>query len=119
MQARGTIQTMGGNMPMAKPYISEKRHAGLVTDAREVTGGSAVDLTDAGSPLINIRRNRHGADADGSRLFGIGRRLVLAAPAAISAAALTARHGALAETANAPGVTDTEIRIGQTLPYSG
>jgi branched-chain amino acid transport system substrate-binding protein len=37
----------------------------------------------------------------------------------ISAVTLTARRGALAETANAPGVTDTEIRIGQTLPYSG
>ncbi|MGP0058810.1 MAG: ABC transporter substrate-binding protein [Beijerinckiaceae bacterium] len=47
----------------------------------------------------------------------ISRRTLLQA-GAISAVALAARsRPALA--ANAPGVTDTEIKIGQTMPYSG
>jgi branched-chain amino acid transport system substrate-binding protein len=47
----------------------------------------------------------------------ISRRIFLQA-GAISAVALTARsRPALA--ANAPGITDTEIKIGQTMPYSG
>lgn len=50
---------------------------------------------------------------------GWGAVLLLAAPAVIGASALAARRGALAEAANALGVTDTEIKIGQTLPYSG
>jgi len=32
---------------------------------------------------------------------------------------LGASHGALAEKRYGPGVTDTEIKIGQTMPYSG
>jgi len=46
------------------------------------------------------------------------RRKFLASSAALAAAALTSRaRPARAE--NAPGVTDTEIKIGQTMPYSG
>jgi branched-chain amino acid transport system substrate-binding protein len=45
----------------------------------------------------------------------IKRRHVLAAPALLALAS----RSASAETRNAPGITDTEIKIGQTLPYSG
>jgi branched-chain amino acid transport system substrate-binding protein len=67
----------------------------------------------------NVRKNRNEVDIGGNSLFGMGRRLLLTAPAVIGAATLMARRGALAETTNAPGVTDTGIKIGQTLPYSG
>ncbi|MBN9563734.1 MAG: ABC transporter substrate-binding protein [Alphaproteobacteria bacterium] len=46
----------------------------------------------------------------------IKRRHILAAPALL---ALGASPPARGETRNAPGITDTEIKIGQTLPYSG
>ncbi len=46
----------------------------------------------------------------------IRRRHVLVAPAIL---ALGASRAARGETRNAPGITDTEIKIGQTLPYSG
>jgi branched-chain amino acid transport system substrate-binding protein len=45
----------------------------------------------------------------------IKRRHILAAPALLALGASSARG----ETRNAPGITDTEIKIGQTLPYSG
>ena len=47
----------------------------------------------------------------------ISRRRLLQTTA-VSAAALAAR-GLPAWAANAPGVTDKEIKIGQTMPYSG
>ena len=47
----------------------------------------------------------------------ISRRTVLKA-GAVSAAALACGSRA-AFAANAPGVTDTEIKFGQTMPYSG
>jgi ABC-type branched-subunit amino acid transport system substrate-binding protein len=47
----------------------------------------------------------------------VSRRLVLQSGAA--AAALFASGVRTAWAANAPGVTDTEIKIGQTMPYSG
>ena len=47
----------------------------------------------------------------------ISRRIFLQA-GAVSAAAL-ASGSRLALAANAPGITDTEIKIGQTMPYSG
>jgi branched-chain amino acid transport system substrate-binding protein len=45
------------------------------------------------------------------------RRLLLQSAAA--AAAYSARGFRPARAENAPGVTDTEIKIGQTIPYSG
>src|ERR1700677_1304349 len=45
------------------------------------------------------------------------RRTFLASSAAAAAALATGAWPARAE--NAPGVTDTEIKIGQTMPYSG
>ena len=47
----------------------------------------------------------------------ISRRNLLQAGAASAAALAVGSRSALA--ANAPGVTDTEIKIGQTMPYSG
>ena len=47
----------------------------------------------------------------------ISRRIFLQT-SAVSAAALASGLRA-ARAANAPGVTDTEIKIGQTMPYSG
>ena len=47
----------------------------------------------------------------------ISRRIFLQAGAASAAALAAGSRPALA--ANAPGVTDTEIKIGQTMPYSG
>jgi branched-chain amino acid transport system substrate-binding protein len=37
----------------------------------------------------------------------------------VAAAAYSAQGFRAAQAANAPGVTDTEIKIGQTIPYSG
>jgi branched-chain amino acid transport system substrate-binding protein len=47
----------------------------------------------------------------------ITRRVLLQSAAA--AAAYSARGSRTARAENAPGVTDTEIKIGQTMPYSG
>ncbi len=47
----------------------------------------------------------------------ITRRFLLQSAAA--AAAYSAQGARLARAENAPGVTDTEIKIGQTIPYSG
>jgi branched-chain amino acid transport system substrate-binding protein len=47
----------------------------------------------------------------------ITRRILLQSAAA--AAAYSARGSRTARAENAPGVTDTEIKIGQTMPYSG
>ena len=47
----------------------------------------------------------------------ITRRVLLQSAAA--AAAYSARASRAARAGNAPGVTDTEIKIGQTMPYSG
>jgi branched-chain amino acid transport system substrate-binding protein len=47
----------------------------------------------------------------------ITRRVLLQSAAA--AAAYSARGSRPARAANAPSVTDTEIKIGQTMPYSG
>jgi branched-chain amino acid transport system substrate-binding protein len=47
----------------------------------------------------------------------ITRRVLLQSAAA--AAAYSARGSWTADAENAPGVTDTEIKIGQTMPYSG
>ena len=47
----------------------------------------------------------------------ITRRFLLQSAAA--AAAYAARGSRAARAENAPGVTDTEIKIGQTMPYSG
>src|SRR6202453_4781665 len=47
----------------------------------------------------------------------ISRRMLLKT-GAVSAAALASGSRA-AFAANAPGITDTEIKIGQTMPYSG
>jgi branched-chain amino acid transport system substrate-binding protein len=47
----------------------------------------------------------------------ITRRFLLQSAAA--AAAYSAQSAQLARAENAPGVTDTEIKIGQTMPYSG
>ena len=44
-------------------------------------------------------------------------RLFLQSAAASAAFVIPGTRAALAE--NAPGVTDTEIKIGQTMPYSG
>ena len=46
------------------------------------------------------------------------RRKFLAASAAVAAAGLTSRARP-ARADSAPGITDTEIKIGQTMPYSG
>jgi branched-chain amino acid transport system substrate-binding protein len=46
------------------------------------------------------------------------RRAILAAPLAALGASLLARAG-LAEEAKTPGVTASDIKIGQTMPYSG
>ena len=46
----------------------------------------------------------------------VRRRHILAAPALLALGTARAARG---ETRNAPGITDTEIKIGQTLPYSG
>ena len=46
----------------------------------------------------------------------ITRRMLLQSGAAAAAVAMTARS---ARAENAPGVSDTEIKIGQTMPYSG
>ena len=47
----------------------------------------------------------------------VSRRLFLQSSAAV---AITAASGIpVASAANAPGVTDAEIKIGQTFPYSG
>jgi branched-chain amino acid transport system substrate-binding protein len=46
------------------------------------------------------------------------RRKFLASSAAVATAALTSRAFP-ARADNAPGITDTEIKIGQTMPYSG
>src|SRR6202158_5973696 len=46
------------------------------------------------------------------------RRKFLASSAAVATAALTSRAWP-ARADNAPGVTDAEIKIGQTMPYSG
>src|SRR3984885_2616543 len=47
----------------------------------------------------------------------ISRRMLLKAGAVSAAALASASRAAFA--ANAPGITDTEIKIGQTMPYSG
>ena len=47
---------------------------------------------------------------------GIGRRSVLGATASLTAAAVLS---ARAQKKYGPGVTDTEIKIGQAMPYSG
>src|SRR6202453_5519335 len=47
----------------------------------------------------------------------VSRRLFLQSSAAAAVAAASPVHRAWA--ANAPGVTDAEIKIGQTFPYSG
>jgi branched-chain amino acid transport system substrate-binding protein len=47
----------------------------------------------------------------------ITRRVLLQSAAA--AAAYSARGSRAARAENAPGVSDTEIKIGQTIPYSG
>ena len=47
----------------------------------------------------------------------ISRRLFLQSAAASAAFVIPGTRAALAE--NAPGVTDAEIKIGQTMPYSG
>jgi branched-chain amino acid transport system substrate-binding protein len=47
----------------------------------------------------------------------ISRRTFLQASAASAAALASGSRAAMA--ANAPGITDTEIKIGQTMPYSG
>ncbi len=47
----------------------------------------------------------------------LSRRFCLQSSAA--SAAYLAFRGSAAWAANAPGVTDTEIKIGQTMPYSG
>src|SRR5476649_2470084 len=47
----------------------------------------------------------------------VSRRFFLQSSAA--AATYLASGLAVAKAANAPGVTDTEIKIGQTMPYSG
>src|SRR6202161_427372 len=47
----------------------------------------------------------------------ITRRVLL--QSAAPAAAYSARGSRTARAENAPGVTDTEIKIGQTIPYSG
>src|SRR6202161_2022601 len=47
----------------------------------------------------------------------ITRRVLLQSAAA--AAAYSARGSRTARADNAPGVTETEIKIGQTMPYSG
>ncbi len=47
----------------------------------------------------------------------ISRRGFLELASAISLALALEQRAACA--ANAPGVTDTEIKIGQTMPYSG
>ena len=47
----------------------------------------------------------------------ITRRFLLQSAAA--AAAYSAEGFRAAQAENAPGVTDTEIKIGQTMPYSG
>jgi branched-chain amino acid transport system substrate-binding protein len=47
----------------------------------------------------------------------ITRRVVLQSAAA--AAVYSAQSFRTARAENAPGVTDTEIKIGQTMPYSG
>ena len=47
----------------------------------------------------------------------ISRRIFLQSSAA--AAAYCAQGFRIARAENAPGVTDTEIKIGQTMPYSG
>ena len=39
--------------------------------------------------------------------------------AAAGAFMLVATHSAIAENKYGPGVTDTEVKIGQTMPYSG
>ena len=52
-------------------------------------------------------------------MFGLSRRRLLATPGIVGLAVSMSRNGASGETANAPGVTNTEIKIGQTLPYSG
>jgi hypothetical protein len=75
---------------MVRQYILEQRHARSATDARRTTGENVADFIHTGSPFINVRRNRPEAKADGSGLCGMGRRLLLAAPAAISAATLMA-----------------------------
>ena len=47
------------------------------------------------------------------------RRTVLAAPLAALGASLLARAGLAQQQSEAPGVTASEIKIGQTMPYSG
>ena len=47
----------------------------------------------------------------------LSRRRFLLSSAASAACLVTA--GRPARAANAPGVTDAEIKIGQTMPYSG
>src|ERR1700679_1382157 len=47
----------------------------------------------------------------------ISRRMLLKAGAVSAAALASGSRGAFA--ANAPGITDTEIKIGQPMPYSG
>src|SRR3984885_2838888 len=47
----------------------------------------------------------------------ISRRMLLKAGAVSAAALASAARAAFA--ANAPGITDSEIKIGQTMPYSG
>src|SRR3954467_13003817 len=96
----------------------EPVRSGLDPEGR-FRGDKVECIVEREDDFVNARQNRDEAKAESNGLFGMGRRLLLAAPAVISVATLTARRGALAETTNTPGVTDTEIKIGQTLPYSG
>jgi ABC-type branched-subunit amino acid transport system substrate-binding protein len=49
----------------------------------------------------------------------IMRRHVLTVPALLALGAPRRSQAASPETRNAPGITNTEIKFGQTLPYSG
>ena len=62
------------------------------------------------------RERRRASDGGKGRIAMITRRTFLQSSAA--AAAFAASAGS-ARADNAPGVTDTEIKIGQTMPYSG
>jgi branched-chain amino acid transport system substrate-binding protein len=64
-----------------------------------------------------LTRKRPAQARHNRRKVMISRRNLLQA-GAVSAAALTLGSRS-ARAANAPGVTDTEIKIGQTMPYSG